>query len=178
MQRILLLLAGVAFLALPTASVARAQNHQQHLGAGFLVVHNALTDGGVTGPSVVTVVVRGFVLGQIAQEGAVELYHVDPGTNSAAAQVGGADVSRRLVTFGDLQGTEFTGSGFRFRAVGGVWRVVVYGSGISLYAGGEVRVITLHGSVEYPGEDGKYSIDGGPFASLPSGVITRRLEAK
>ena len=177
MQRILLLLAGVAFLALPTASAARAQNHQQHPGAGFLVVRNASTDGGVTGPSVVTVVVRGFVLGEVAQEGAVELYLVDPGTNSAPAQVGGAGVTRRRVTFGDLQGTEFIGSGFRFRAVGGVWRVVVHGSGVSLYAGGEGSV-SLHGQVANPYADGDYSFNGGPFASLPSGVVKQRLETK
>ena len=177
MQRILLLLAGVAFLALPTASAARAQNHQQHPGAGFLVVRNASTDGGVTGPSVVTVVVRGFVLGEIAHEGAVELYHIDPGTNSAAAQVGGSDVSRRGVTWRDVQGTEFRGSGFRFRAVGGVWRVVVHGSGVSLYAGGEGPV-SLHGSAAYPDADGEYSFNGEPFASLPSGVVKQRLETK
>ena len=174
MQRILLLLAGVAFLALPTASAARAQSQP---AAGFLVVRNASTDGGVTGPSVVTVVVRGFVLGEIAQEGAVELYHVDPGTNSAAAQVGGVNVSRRAVTWRDVQGTEFRGSGFRFRGVGGVWRVVVHGSGVSLYAGGEGPV-SLRGSVAYPDADGEYSFNGEPFASLPGGVVKQRIETK
>ena len=57
-----------------------------------------------------------------------------------------------------MPGTEFSGSDFRFRAVGGVWRVVVYGAGVSLYAGGEGRAL-LHGSVAYPRDDGVYSFE-------------------
>ena len=178
MQRILLLLAGVVFLALPAAATARLEKHPAP--PGFLVVRNASADGGVAGDPVVTVVVRGFVLGHIAQEGAVELYRV---SGSATAQAGGAEVSRdrvkyRTVDGTKLDGTKFSGSGFRFRAVGGVWRVVVYGSGVSLYAGGEGRVVSLHGSVAYPDADGNYSLNGGPFASLPSGTVTGRLGAK
>jgi hypothetical protein len=176
MRRILLLLAGAAILALPAAAAARAQSHQ--VAPGFLVVHDAATDGGVTGSPVATVVVRGFVLGRIAQEGAVQLYHLASSAGSLAAQAAGVDVSRRAVTFRHrVPGTEYSGSDFRFRAVGGVWRVVVYGAGVSLYAGG-VGSVRLHGSVEYPGTDGEYSFDGGQFASLPSGVVARRLGGK
>jgi hypothetical protein len=175
MRRTLLLLAGAAVLALPAAAAARPQSHQR--APGFLVVRNASTDGGVRGSTVATVVVRGFVLGQIAQEGSVELYHLASSPGSVAAQAVGVDVSRRAVTWHGVPGTDYSGSGFRFRAVGGVWRVVVHGAGVSLYAGGAGRV-SLHGSVAYPGTDGEYSFDGGRFVSLPSGVVTRRLGAK
>jgi hypothetical protein len=179
MRRILLLLAGAAVLTLPAAAAARPQSHGA--APGFLVVHDALTDGGVRGSPVATVVVHGFVLGHIAQEGAVKIYHFNSGSG-AAAQVSGVDVSRQAVTYhgqgGVTQpGTEFSGSDFRFRAVGGVWRVVVYGAGVSLYAGG-VGHASLHGSAAYPGTDGEYSFNGGRFASLPSGVVTHGLGAR
>ena len=171
MRRILLLLTGAALLALPAAAAARSQRHR---APGFLVVRNATADGGVTGTPVATVVVRGFVLGKIAQEGSVEIYST---AGPRTAQAAGVDVSRRKVTWRTVSGTEFSGSGFRFRAVGGVWRVVVRGSGVSLFAGGEGKV-SLHGSVVYPGNDGEYSIDDGQFASLPSGIVKTRLGTK
>jgi hypothetical protein len=173
MQRILLLLASVAFLALPAAAAARPEGHSAP--PSFLVIRNGSTDGVVAGSPVATVVVRGFVLGRIAQGGRVELYHL---SGSVAAQAGGVDVSRHVVFYRGVQGTEFSGSDFRFRAVGGVWRVVVRGAGISLYAGGEELRVTLHGSIEYPRGDGEYSLNGGRFVSLPSGVITQRFPAK
>ena len=174
MGRILLLLAGAAVLALTAATDARPQSSPPR---GFVVVRNGSTDGGVAGSAVATVVVKGFVIGRIAQEGAVDIYHLTSGAGSPAAQATGVTVSRRAVFFRTLRGTEFSGSDFRFRAVGGVWRVVAYGAGVSLYAGGALRV-TVHGSVAYPADDGEYSIDGGQFVSLPSGQITRRFEAR
>ncbi len=76
-----------------------------------------------------------------------------------------------------MPGTEFSGSDFRFRAVGGVWRVVVYGAGVSLYAGGEGRA-SLHGSRFSPAADGGYSFDGARFSSLPAGVVTQKFGTK
>lgn len=175
MRRILLLLAGASILALPASAAARPQSHKS--APGFLVVRNASTDGGVTGSPVATVVVQGFVLGHVAEEGRVQLYHLATSADSQAAQSAGVDVTRSAVTWRGVPGTELSGSGFRFRAVGGVWRVVVYGAGVSLYAGGVGRG-SLHGSAAYPGTDGMYSFDGGRFASLPAGVVTRNLGEK
>lgn len=175
MRRILFLLAGAAVLALSAAAAARPQSRPP--APGFLVVRNASTDGGVTGSPIATVVVRGFALGQVAQEGAVEVYHLASSPGSVAAQAAGVDVTRRSVTWHGVPGTKFSGSDFRFRAVGGVWRVVVYGAGVSLYAGGEGRV-SLHGSEAYPDADGDFSLDGARFASLPPGVLTLRLGKK
>jgi len=175
MRRILLLLVGAALMMLPAAAAAGAPSHPG--GPGLLVVRGAFSDGGVAGHPVATVIVRGFVIGHIAQEGAVEIYKFDSSSESFA-QVSGGVVLRQNVTYrGRQPGTKFSGSDFRFRAVGGVWRVVVYGAGISLYAGG-TGVAHLHGSVSYPSTDGEYAFDGRRFASLPSGVFTRKLGQK
>jgi hypothetical protein len=171
MRRILLISASAAVLALPAAAGARAG-----AGAvsGYLVVRNAAADGGVTGRPVVTVVVDGFVLGRVSQEGRVYIYHLASGAGAGAPQVAGVDVSRRAVNWHGVPGTEFTGSGFRFRAVGGVYRVVVRGSGVYVFAAGRGRV-TLRGSVAYPQRDGQYAIGGAEFRSLPAHALTRSL---
>jgi hypothetical protein len=174
MRRILLLLAGAAILTLPAGAAARAQSHRS--APGFLVVRGAFSDGGVSGKPVATVAVRGFVIGHIAQEGAVEIYHFSPGTGSLA-QVSGVGVTREAVHWHGRPGTKFSGSDFRFRAVGGVWRIVVSGAGISLYAGGK-GIAHLHGSVFSPSRDGVFSFDGGRFASMPSGVVKGKLGQK
>jgi hypothetical protein len=171
MRRILLLLASAAVLTLPAAASAHTQSH--HRAPGFLVVRGAFSDGGVAGRPIATIAVTGFVIGRIAQEGAVEIYHFSSGTGSLA-QVSGVDVSRQTVFYHGRPGAKFSGSDFRFRAVGGVWRVVVYGAGVSLYAGGQGGA-RLHGSVSYPNIDGVYSFNGGRFASLPAGVVKGRL---
>lgn len=157
MRRILLILACLAVLGLPAAAAARSRTSAK---PGFLVVRNAATDGGVTGSAVVTVALDGFVLGRVAQEGTVQIFHLASNASGGGSpQAAGADVSRRAVTWHGVSGTEFSGSGFRFRAVGGVYRVVIHGSGVFVYAAGHGRV-TLHGSVSYPTNDGTYALDG------------------
>lgn len=172
MRRILLICATAAVLALPAAA-AHARGNR--VATGFLVVRNAAADGGVTGSPVVTVVVQGFVLGRVRQEGSVQIYHLGPGS-PGGAQAAGADVSHRGVTWRGVPGTEFSGSGFRFRAVGGIYRVVIQGAGVYVYAGGHGSVI-LHGSVAYPKSDGEYALDGRPFLSLPSVAVKRPIGA-
>jgi len=164
MRRILLLLASAAILAPPVSAAARPHGHAI---PGYLVVRNGSADAGVNGSPVVTVVVQGgFVIGRIAGQGKVALYHA----STAVPQAAGVGVSSRKVFYHHIPGLEFSGSGFRFRGVGGVWRVVVYGSGVSLYAGG-VKQASLHGSVSYPNGDGEYSLNGRRFVSLPSAVV-------
>jgi hypothetical protein len=175
MARILFLLAGVAVLALPAAAAARPQSQPK---PGYLVVRNASTDGGVKGSPVATIGVSGFVVGHVAEEGSVQFYRLLAGPGSLAAQVTGIYVQRRAVIYhsrdGDVGGFEYSGSDFRFRAVGGIWRVVVRGAGVHLYAGG-VGSATLHGSRYNAVPDGHYSFDGKPFRSLPAGVVTQNL---
>jgi hypothetical protein len=172
MRRILLIVATAAVLVLPAAT---AHARGDRAATGYLVVRNAANDDGVTGSPVVTVVVEGFVLGRVSQEGRVQIYHLGSGPGSPP-QAAGVDVSRRSVTWHGVPGTEFSGSAFRVRAVGGVWRVVIHGSGVYVYAGGHGRV-TLHGSTAYPQSDGEYSLAAHPFRSLPSVAVTHPIGA-
>ncbi len=165
MRWILLSLAAVAVVALPSAASAGAAKRASH---GFLVVRNAAGDGGVNGHPMVTVVVQGFVLGQVSPhaEARVDIYHL-PGS-AAPAEV--PNVSSRAVRWRGHPGIEYSGSGFRFRAIDGAYRVVVRGSGVYLFAGGQGSV-WLHGSAVYPRSDGTYSLSGRAPRSLPSGTL-------
>lgn len=168
MRRILLICVSAAVLLLPAAASAGSAAGGRH---GFLVVRNAAGDGGVSGHPVVTVVVQGFVLGRVAQEARVDIYRLP---SARAAQVVGPDVSHRHIRWRRLTGIEYSGSGFRFRAIGGPYRVVVRGAGVSVFTGGHGNVI-LHGSSVYPNSDGRYSFDGGAFRSLPAQPLRRTI---
>lgn len=173
MRRILLICAGVAVLTLPAAATAGARGH----GApGFLVVRKAGGDGGIYGNPVVTVVVQGFVLGRISPraEARVDVYQLPSAAGGGAPQAAGPDVTRQGVRWRSFPGQEFSGSGFRFRATGGTYRVVVRGSGVYVFAGGQGNV-TLRGSSVYPRADGTYAIDGRAPRSLPANSLTRDL---
>jgi hypothetical protein len=171
MRRILLICAGVAVLALPAAA-AEAGGRAR---TGWLVVRAANNDGGVVGSPVATVVVRGFVLGRIADQGSVQIYQLGA-TSGGSPQAVGPGVSRSSVRWRSVSGSEWSGSGFRFRAVGGVFRVVVRGSGVFLFAGGRGSV-ALQGSSVSPAHDGSFSLDGGGFRSLPAHLFRRQIGA-
>ena len=66
-------------------------------------------------------------------------------------------------------GTEQTwgGTDFRFRAVGGTYKITIYGSGVGLVASGQGTVV-LTGSPDAPKTDGRYSLNGQDFKSLPT----------
>ena len=175
MGRILLSCVCAAVLMLPAAATARSSAHAKGK-PGFLVVRKAAGDGGPSGQAVVTAVVRGFVLGRVSgtHEARIEIYHLPSAGHETSPQAVGVDVSRTAVRWHGLPGTEFNGSGFRFLALGGFYRVVVRGSGVYLFAGGKGKV-TLRGSSAYQDADGTYSIDGGSWHSLPSQALERKL---
>jgi hypothetical protein len=164
------LLAG---LALPAVAAARAHTARAHTEAkpGYLVVRRGAGDGGVNGHPIVTLVVRGFVLGSVSSQGQakVDIYQL---AGEAAPQT--TKVSSTKVSWNGRPGHEYNGNGFRFRATGGYYRVVVRGFGIYLYVGGQ-GTVKLRGSAFPKKSDGKYSIDGGTFRSLPAKRITRKL---
>lgn len=164
MRRILPSLAGVALLALFAATSAGIAGAGK---PGFLVVRKAQGDGGLYGPPVVTVVVQGFVLGRASQEARVDVYHLPSAAGGGAPQASGPDVRNKVVRWRGFTGVEYNGSAFRFRAIGGAYRVVIRGSGVNLFAGGH-GAVTLHGSSIYTGSDGAYSVGGRPFRSLPA----------
>jgi len=173
MRRILLICASAGVLVLPAATAAGARGHA---APGFFVVRKAAGDGGIYGHPVVTVVVQGFVLGRISPraEARVDVYQLPSAAGEGAPQAAGPDVSRSGVRWRGFPGHEFSGSGFRFRATGGTYRVVVRGSGVYLFAGGHGNV-TLRGSSVYPRADGTYSVDGRRFRSLPAQPLKRKI---
>jgi hypothetical protein len=171
MRRILLSCTCAAVLLVPAAASARAPGHAK---PGFLVVRKAVGDGGVNGPPVATVVVQGFVLGRISQEARVDVYQLPTAAGQGAPQAAGADVSKHSVRWHGFTGTEYSGSGFRFRAIGGFYRIVVRGAGVYLFAGGRGNV-TLQGSSVYRHADGTFSLNGHAFQSLPAKPVKRRM---
>jgi hypothetical protein len=170
MRRILLISTLLALLAVPAAASARTSGGGK---PGFVVVRKAADDGGVYGRPVVTAVVRGFVLGRISQEARVDIYQL-PGSGQGAQQVSGADVSTTPIRWHGFTGRSYNGSNFRFRAMGGFYRVVVRGSGVYLFAGGHGHV-TVRGSSRYPRADGTFSVNGAPFRSLPARPLTQKM---
>jgi hypothetical protein len=173
MRRILLSCAGLALLMLPVAASAGTTAPAK---AGFLVVRKAAGDGGIYGHPVVTVaVVNGFVLGRVTQEARVDVYQLPTPAREGAPQAAGPDVSTRTVRYHGFTGKEYRGSGFRFSAIGGAYRVVVRGSGVYLFAGGRHGTVTLEGSSVYPRSDGGFSLDGGAFRSLPPEPLNLKM---
>ncbi len=171
MRRMLLSFAILAVLTLPAAASALAHGTGK---PGYLVVRKATTDGGVNGRPVVTVVMQGFVLGHVSQEARVDIYQLPSAAGRGAPQVAGADVSTSAIRWHGFTGKEYRGSNFRFSAVGGFYRVVVRGSRVYLFAGGQGNV-RLRGSSVYRHADGTYSLDGGHFRSLPEKLLKRRV---
>jgi hypothetical protein len=165
MRRILLICALLAVLALPAAAAARLRPAAA-AKSGFLVVRQAAGDGGVNGRPVAVVVVKGFLLGRISHEARVDVYQLPSAAGQGAVQVKGTDLSTTDIQWHGFTGKEYTGSDVRFRAIGGYYRVVVRGAGIYLFAGGQGRV-TLRGSRFHPKSDGRFSVNGGIFRSLP-----------
>jgi hypothetical protein len=172
MRRILLSCVLLGVLTVPATAAARASAPAK---PGYLVVRKAAGDGGVNGRPVVKLVVRGFVLGRVSQEAQVAVYYLPSKNAGGTPQVQqGADVSTSTRRWHRLPGKVFSGSNFRFRAMGAFYRVVARGSGIYLFAGGHGHV-TLRGSSVNPRADGTYSVNGGAFRSLPEGPLQRKM---
>jgi hypothetical protein len=157
------LLAVAGFAA--TGGLAQAPNN------GTLVVQNADNGDGI-GPAaraVVTVVVHGFVIGRVTDQGRIRIYDLDP-TDQTPPEVTGAlshtDVSR-TVDGQQQTGTQWSGTNFRFRAVDGTFRVVIWGSGVYLFASGDQGQVWFTGNPAAPASDGRFSLNGGDWRSLP-----------
>jgi hypothetical protein len=172
MRRILL---GCALVAvLPVSVAAAAARTSAPPKPGYVVVRRAFNDGGVGGNPVVTVVVRGFVLGRVSQEAEVEIYHLPSPSEQGGPQVKGTDISSTPVRWHGLRGKRYSGSNFRFRATGGLYRVVVRGSRVYVFAGGS-GTVWLQGSSADPRRDGMYSVNDSRFRSLPERLLKRKL---
>jgi len=175
MRRIVLICVGFAVLLLTAAASAGAPGRAK---PGYLVVQKALNDGGPNGRPAIKLVLRhGFVLGRITQEARVDIYHLPTTNEKTLPSAVGQDVRSHFVRWrGRLPGVEYNGSGFRFMAAGGSYRVVIRGAGVYLFAGGNGKV-TLRGSSVYKKADGRYSVDAGRFLSLPTRPLMRTIGA-
>ena len=122
MRRILVSCAVVGVLALPAATLARASAAGR---PGYVVVTKAVGNGGVNGSPVVTVVVRGFVLGRVSAEGEVRIFQLPSVGGQGGPQVT-PGVSTKSIRWRPhaaaraFTGKQYTGSNFRFRATGGL----------------------------------------------------------
>jgi len=165
MRRILVSCAVVGVLALPAAAIARSSAPAK---PGYVVVSKAVGNGGVNGSPVIRLVVRGFVLGRVAQEGQVEIRQIPEVSGQGSPEATPGVTTTRI-----KWGKRFTGSNFRFRAMGGLYSVVIRGTGVYLFAGGKGS-IKVQGS-SYVRPDGTYSINGGRVRSLPKRLVTRKI---
>ncbi|HEY7207870.1 MAG TPA: hypothetical protein VH416_06475 [Gaiellaceae bacterium] len=152
MRRFLLLSALVAALAVPAAGLAFPDS----VGDGTLAVRNAAGDNGQV---VVWLNVSGAVVGQI--DGGKILLDDLSATDGLAPVITGAERQRDLPSGATL----YSGTDIRFRAIGGHYRIRILGHGI------DVNVVGT-GSARLTGSpfltnDGRYSLDGGPWTSLP-----------
>jgi len=156
------LVAGV--LAAPAAALAVTDAP----GDGTLVVENGAAPRGV---AVVTLTISGTAIGHVStgspdQVDKVVIYDPNNTNNIGASGMNGALLSR--TSNATAQRTTLVGNDFRFRAAGGIYKVWIYGTGVNLFAVGNGKV-TLQGSPDSTGSsDGKYSLDGGDWHSLPA----------
>jgi hypothetical protein len=163
MRRLVVLSVSLALLVVPAAALAELQ----HSGDGTLVVRNADNgDGADPGARpVVTLVIHGSVVGQVGGLGRIAIYNLDPAATSdvsVSGTAGSAVWHKDISTIATVWG----GTGFRFRAVGGTFRVVIRGSDVDLFAIGYGNA-TLTGQPDTPSGDGQYSLNGKDFQSIP-----------
>jgi hypothetical protein len=169
MRRILVSCAVVGVLALPAAAIARSSSAAK---PGYVVIRKAVGNGGVNGSPVVRLAVQGFVLGRVAQEGRVDIVQL-PTVNGQGGPQHTPGLTVKQIHWHGFTGQRYTGSNFRFRAMGGRYHVVIRGTGVYLFAGGQGS-IKVQGS-SYVRPDGTYSVNGGPTRSLPKRPVKRKI---
>jgi hypothetical protein len=163
MRRLSVIFGLFGVLAVPAAALAVPTA----VGDGSLVVKNGSAPNGTP---VVVLQITGSVIGQVGHGKLV----IDPGVDGDTPQVTGA--SWRGDSTKSPTAQVWKGDDFKFRAVGGKYLVIVYGTGIDLVAVGKgtVRVAGIPDSTV---SDGKYSLNAGDFSSLP-GTQTDQLAIK
>jgi hypothetical protein len=128
-------------------------------GDGSLVVQNA---SGRTGTPVVALTVTGAVWGRIGG-GRIVIDDATP-NDGQTPEVTGAGNPRAVANSDTAQ--SWSGANFKFRAVGGTYTILIYGSGVDVVAFGSGHVV-LGGIPDSATGDGRFSLNGDPFRSLP-----------
>ena len=118
------------------------------------------------GKGVVTIDLRGSVLGKLGG-GALRVTDQTPNDRYAALVAGKRLTQTRL----GARTVVYRGSALRFRMLGGGYRVVARGCGITVSAVGHGSVI-LDGDPKYPGDNvGVYSFDGVDCSVEPDSCV-------
>lgn len=135
---------------------------------GTLVVTNGTAPRGTP---VVTLVIKGAAIGHL-DAGRIVIQDLVP-NDPYSPEVTGFSWKRDSQ---DLTETTYGGVGqnFRLRAVGGAYKITIYGQGVDLVASGTGNVV-LAGSPDAGVTDGKYSLNGQDFRSLPA-TPTKQLQ--
>lgn len=170
MRRLALVPVLLLALALPAGALALRGGG----GDGWLVVQNGDNGDGIATaahpydarPVVTLVITKGFVIGHVSNEGRIAIYDLNASDKNAPEVTGASRVRDLSLPKSTADGTMWAGTDFRFRAVDGSYRVVIWGSGVYVFAGGQ-GTVTLTGSRDTPRQDGKYSLNGGAFVSIP-----------
>jgi hypothetical protein len=118
------------------------------------------------GKGVVMIDLRGSILGRLTS-GSLRVTDQTPNDRFAPLVTGKKLTSERL----GPRTVIYRGLGLRFRLVGGGYRMVARGSGISVSAVGRGNVM-LDGDPRWPGDDvGLYSRDGADCSSEPDSCL-------
>lgn len=136
----------------------------QATGDGTLVIKNGAAPKGVP---VVTLVIHGAAIGEVTGVGKIVIDDPTP-SDGFGADVTGADWRRDSTAPQGGSETTWGGIDFRFRAVGGSYKITIYGSDVDLVASGFGTVIVAGSPDTLSGHDGFYSLNGADFKSLPA----------
>jgi hypothetical protein len=162
MRRFIVICAALGTLAVPSAALAM----QTAPGDGSLVVKNA---SALSGTAVVALTVTGTVWGHVGA-GRIVIDDSTP-TDESSPIVTGAGQSHAWQNSDTA--LSWSGVDFKFRAVGGKYTILIYGSGVDVVAFGS-GYVTLTGVPATATGDGFYSRNGESFRSLP-GAPGKRL---
>ena len=162
MRRLPVIFAVGAALAVPVAASAGTGSSTD----GSLVVQHGSAPAG---SPVVVLTITGSVIGNV--------YHgrivIDGGPNADPSQTPQVTQNAQCVTRDGETAKRCNGDNFSFRAVGGKYTLLVYGSNVNVVAVG-TGTVKLAGMPDTPHGDGRYSLNGADFASLP-GIQTDKL---
>jgi len=160
MRRLALICAPLLALAAPTVAWALTAGPND----GTLVVKNGTAPKGVP---VVTLVITGAAIGHVSNFGTIVIDDATPG-DPYSPEVSNADWHKDVSD----TATKWSGTNMKFRAVGGTYKITIYGSDVDLSAVGH-GVVTLAGMPDTTVGDGTYSLNGDPFHSLPASPLPK-----
>jgi hypothetical protein len=159
MRRIVFVCACLAVLAVPAAVSAM----RDAPGDGSLVVKDGSGPRGNV--PVVALTITGAAFGHVEGLGRIVIDGGNPEVTGAAWRKDSPQSQTAQI---------WGGTDFKFRAVGGHYTILIYGSGVDVVALG-TGTVTLTGLADSPSADGTYSLNGGDFHSLP-GQTTKQLQ--